>query len=107
MSASATGLLGDTAARDYSRKLQFFNAFAEPELRQAIASLGLKRGMHVLDAGCGTGEVLRWLQEAVAPDGTVVGLDLAAAHVGAARATSAGSMLVLQAGRGASTWSGR
>ena len=54
-----TGLLGDTTARDYSRKLQLFNSFAEPELRRAIASLGLKQGMHVLDAGCGTGEALR------------------------------------------------
>ncbi|SFS19979.1 hypothetical protein SAMN05216570_4215 [Dyella sp. OK004] len=57
--ALSGGPLGDSAARDYSRKLQLFNAFAEPELRNAIASLELRPGMRVLDAGCGTGEALR------------------------------------------------
>jgi SAM-dependent methyltransferase len=94
---SASGLLGDTTARDYSRKLRLFNAFAEPELRRAIASLGLKQGMRVLDAGCGTGEALRWLSDAVAPQGRVVGIDLAAAHVAAARAIVSDEILVLQA----------
>jgi SAM-dependent methyltransferase len=95
-SATPTGLLGDTSARDYSRKLQLFNAFAEPELRQAIASLGLRAGMRVLDAGCGTGEALGWLNAAVSPGGEVVGIDLAAAHVAAARAQAPGGVLVLQ-----------
>ncbi len=93
----ATGLLGDTTARDYSRKLRLFNSFAEPELRRAIASLGLKQGMRVLDAGCGTGEALRWLCDAVAPQGIVVGIDLAAAHVSVARAAASGQVWVLQA----------
>lgn len=97
MSARPTGLLGDTTARDYSRKLRLFNSFAEPELRKAIARLGLKQGMRVLDAGCGTGEALRWLCDAVAPLGTVVGIDLAAAHVSAARASASGQVSVLQA----------
>jgi SAM-dependent methyltransferase len=92
-----SGLLGDTAARDYSRKLRLFNAFAEPELRQAIASLGLDPGACVLDAGCGTGEVLRWFADAVGPDGTVIGIDLAAAHATAARACAPAQALVLQA----------
>ena len=97
MSARPTGLLGDTTARDYSHKLRLFNSFIEPELREAIAGLGLKPGMCVLDAGCGTGEALRWLRDAVAPQGTVVGIDLAAAHVSAARASASGQILVLQA----------
>lgn len=97
MTARPAGLLGDTIARDYSRKLQLFNSFVEPELRQAIANLGLKGGMRVLDAGCGTGEALRWLCGAVAPRGTVVGIDLAAAHVSAARAGADERVLVLQA----------
>ena len=101
--ARPTGLLGDTAARDYSRKLRVFNSFAAPELRWAIASLELAQGMRVLDAGCGTGEALQWLSDAVTPDGAVVGIDLAAAHVAAARAGAvahaggSGQITVLQA----------
>ena len=96
MTARPAGLLGDTIARDYSRKLRLFNAFAGPELRQAIRNLGLKPGMRVLDAGCGTGEALQWLYD-LTPQGTVVGIDLAAAHVAAARAGARGQVLLLQA----------
>jgi SAM-dependent methyltransferase len=77
---ASAGLLGDTAARDYSHKLSLFNSFAEPELRCAIASLGVRPGMRILDAGCGTGEALRWLFDKVAPGGEVIGIDLATAH---------------------------
>ncbi len=86
-SATTSGILGDTAARDYSRKLKLFNAFAAPELRQAIASLAVRPGMRVLDAGCGTGEALGWFAAEVAPKGAIMGIDLAAAHVRAAHAT--------------------
>jgi SAM-dependent methyltransferase len=78
-------LLGDTAARDYADKLSRFNDYAEPELRGLIKSLDLRPGMHVLDAGCGTGEALNWLLSEVAPSERVVGVDLAAAHASAAR----------------------
>ena len=95
MTAKPTGLLGDTTARDYSRKLRLFNSFIAPELRRAITGLGLTPGMRVLDAGCGTGEALQWLGDAVGPQGAVVGIDLAAAHVAAA--SSSERVTVLQA----------
>lgn len=95
--SAADGMLGDTPLRDYSEKLRLFNAFAEPELRSLIASLGLAAGMQVLDAGCGTGEALHWLWEAVEPAGAVLGVDLAAAHVEAARGQLIPPIEVLQA----------
>jgi SAM-dependent methyltransferase len=95
--SASCGLLGDTAARDYARKLQLFNSFAAPELRNAIASLNLKAGMRVVDAGCGTGEALAWLRRAVEPAGLVVGFDLAAAHGRAAHACVTAGTAVLQA----------
>jgi SAM-dependent methyltransferase len=91
------GLLGDTNTRDYARKLQLFNSFAEPELRQAISSLNLAAGSCVLDAGCGTGEALRWFSSALGPEGSVVGIDLASAHIAAARALGVAKATVLHA----------
>lgn len=91
------GLLGDTARRDYSSKLSLFNVFAESELRRAVDSLALEPGMHVLDAGCGTGEALGWLRRAVEPHGSVLGIDLSAAHVAAARRRRPPEIGVLQA----------
>jgi SAM-dependent methyltransferase len=96
VSESPAGLLGDTPERDYSRKLSDFNSFAEPELRRLIASLQLRPGMRVLDAGCGTGEALNWLLEAVGPDGEVVGIDLSAPHVAVARSRVCTQIKVLQ-----------
>jgi SAM-dependent methyltransferase len=78
-------LLGDSIARDYAWKLKLFNAFAAPELKVAIASLVLRDGMRVLDAGCGTGDALPWLAEAVGSDGAVLGIELSSAHSAAAR----------------------
>lgn len=92
-----TGLLGDTAARDYSRKLSNFNSFAAPELQQLIAGLRLRPGMRILDAGCGTGEALNWLSQALGPDGEVIGIDLSRAHVEAARSRVPPRIQVLRA----------
>lgn len=82
-STSSASPLGDHPGRDYARKLQLFNAFAGPDLQSLIAGAGLKPGMRVLDAGCGTGETLGWLAEMVGPDGLAIGADLSAPHIAA------------------------
>jgi len=94
--SASPGLLGDTAERDYAHKLRLFNAFAAPELEQAIRGLSLRDGMRLLDAGCGTGEVLQHLRLIAGPRTDIVGLDLSAAHVQAAREAVDGSITVMQ-----------
>lgn len=93
---ATTGMLGDTPQRDYAEKLRLFNAFARPELCEAIAELALPAGARVLDAGCGTGEAAAWWQVGEVR-ALVVGMDLATAHVHAARATTPAGVPVLQA----------
>jgi SAM-dependent methyltransferase len=93
---ASAGLLGDTPQRDYAEKLRLFNAFARPELRDAIDALSLRAGSRVLDAGCGTGEAVGWLHAAVRGRGVVVGMDLATAHARAARVTAPPDALIVE-----------
>ena len=51
----------------------------------------------MVDVGCGTGETLRWLAAAVAPDGLAVGLDLSANHLRTAHGALSGDLALLQA----------
>lgn len=96
-SPGLSGLLGDTAARNYADKLVRFHAFAAAELTQIADTLALQTGMHVLDAGCGTGEMLRLFHERVGGAGLVVGLDLSQAHTRHARAHAPLATHVVQA----------
>lgn len=91
-----SGLLGDTAARDYAAKLARFHAFAAAELTQIADTLALEAGMRVLDAGCGTGEKLRLFHERVG-GGFVLGLDLSQAHTRHARAHAPRATHIVQA----------
>jgi SAM-dependent methyltransferase len=46
---------------------------------QVLAKAGLAKGMSVLDAGCGPGEVMRLMAKRVGPTGSVTGVDIDAA----------------------------
>src|SRR5512135_3278196 len=50
--------------------------------RRALKALAPRPGESILDIGCGGGETALDLAGAVAPDGTVVGIDLSAAVLG-------------------------
>ncbi|MGI5192567.1 class I SAM-dependent methyltransferase [Streptomyces sp. CA-288835] len=55
-----------------------------PAYAAAVAELGLRKGDHVLDAGCDTGRALPPLREAVGSSGVVLGADLTPAMLEAA-----------------------
>ncbi len=57
---------------------------------RALAALAPRPGECVLDIGCGGGETALDLARAVAPDGTVVGVDLSAALLAFAHRTAKG-----------------
>jgi SAM-dependent methyltransferase len=94
--SSSTALLGDSPGRDYTRKLRLFNAFAAPQLQQALGELPLRDGMRILDAGCGSGEMLGWLRQAAGARAQLTGIDLSEAHVAAARAALPQAIEVLR-----------
>jgi SAM-dependent methyltransferase len=58
--------------------------------RHTLAALAPLQGENILDIGCGGGETALDLARAVAPDGTVVGIDLSAAVLAFARRAAEG-----------------
>ncbi|HET9116317.1 MAG TPA: methyltransferase domain-containing protein [Gaiellaceae bacterium] len=47
-----------------------------PQRRSALQALGLRRGATVVEVGCGTGLNFALIEEAIGPEGRIVGVDL-------------------------------
>lgn len=77
--------MGEDQPSDYADTEYLYNHLMAPELAGAVAAFGLRAGWRVLDAGCGPGGVLPLLARAVAPSGTVLGVDYSLPHVQRAR----------------------
>ncbi|MFJ9952322.1 class I SAM-dependent methyltransferase [Kitasatospora sp. NPDC091207] len=68
-----------------------------PRFAAAIATLGLRPGDRVLDAGCGTGRALPLLRAAVGPEGRVIGADVTPEMLRVADARHHGTAALLTA----------
>lgn len=72
-----------------ARRLQLLDRVYGPATRRLLADVGLRPGMHVLDVGCGTGPVTRFLATTVGNSGSALGIDIAASQLEIARAEAA------------------
>jgi SAM-dependent methyltransferase len=57
-------------------RLALMSRLLDPMHRRQIHELGIGSGDKALEVGCGNGSISAWLAKQVAPEGTVVGLDL-------------------------------
>jgi 2-polyprenyl-3-methyl-5-hydroxy-6-metoxy-1,4-benzoquinol methylase len=73
--SATTYILGH--APDELRRLDEQSAILRPATLGLLADCGVRPGMRVLDAGCGTGEVSLLLAEIVGPEGSVTAVDRA------------------------------
>jgi SAM-dependent methyltransferase len=65
--------------------------------KHLVERLGIGEGARVLDVGCGTGRLTRWIAERVGASGSVIGVDPLADRIDVAR--SAGSGVRFDVGR--------
>lgn len=71
---------------DFTANLYYLMGFREwAYRRQAVAALDLRPGDKVVEIGCGTGLNFPLLQEAVGPEGRIIGVDLTDAMLAQAR----------------------
>ena len=79
---------GDGGRRWVHHEAQY-DAMLAPINSPLLAAATLTPGMRVIDVGCGFGAATEAVAEAIAPGGTVIGVDLSVPLLGRARARSA------------------
>ncbi|GAA1611124.1 MULTISPECIES: class I SAM-dependent methyltransferase [Kribbella] len=58
------------------RQLDYLEALLDARTKRCLEEVGLQPGMRCLDVGAGGGSITRWIADQVAPDGSVVAVDL-------------------------------
>lgn len=86
--APPTLTLHKTRVRAWAEVRELLERQLAPLGRRTLAALAPCPGESILDIGCGGGETALSLARAVAPDGTVVGIDLSAAVLAFAQRTA-------------------
>jgi len=61
------------------------NGARRDKLRRVFEMIGIRRGDRVLDVGCGTGVLLRFIEEKTGPEGRILAIDPAAGMIERAR----------------------
>lgn len=84
--------------RSFIQFLDAFNAtdWLQAHKRRTLALLNVREGIHVLDAGCGTGADARWLVQQVGQTGKVVGVDPSITMITEARKRTEGLRLPVE-----------
>ncbi|UBF28285.1 methyltransferase domain-containing protein [Kovacikia minuta CCNUW1] len=63
------------------KRLNILNQLYGHETERLLLEAGLDEGMQVVDVGCGTGNITRWLAQQVGDMGSVIGLDASSAQI--------------------------
>src|ERR1700690_3995064 len=78
---------------DSHRLAEIYDRLSDSQVeggKRLVERIGVKVGDRVLDVGCGTGRLARWIAERVGPAGSVVGIDPLVERIAMARANADG-----------------